>query len=192
MFGKGAAVFDTRNMNEDELLKIYRNLSSSECIIEEVIKQNDELGEFNNTSVNTLRVVTLICSDNKTKIMAAVLRMGRDGKTVDNFHHNGLAGIVDIENGIINAPAIDRIFKRYLFHPDSKKQIIGYRIPCWDKVIELVVQAANVIPDVRYVGWDIAIDSNNNIQIIEGNFGADTDVTQMPCREDKWVDFKCE
>lgn len=87
MFGKGAAVFDTRNMNEDELLKIYRNLSSSECIIEEVIKQNDELGEFNNTSVNTLRVVTLICSDNKTKIMAAVLRMGRDGKTVDNFHH---------------------------------------------------------------------------------------------------------
>lgn len=103
-----------------------------------------------------------------------------------------MAGTVDIENGVINAPAIDRIFKRYLFHPDSKKQIIGYRIPCWDKVIELVVQAANVIPDVRYVGWDIAIDSNNNIQIIEGNFGADPDVTQMPCREGKWVDFKCE
>lgn len=147
---------------------------------------------FNSSSVNTLRMVTLLCADGKPKVVVGVLRIGRAGKTADNFHHYWITTTIDVENGIVNAPGIDREFKRYIVHPDSGEQIIGFNIPCWDKATELVRQAALVIPEVRYVGWDVAIDSDGNTQLIEGNYGADPDVTQMPCREGKWPAFRKE
>lgn len=46
--------------------------------------------------------------------------------------------------------------------------MIGKVIPYWDKIIEMIKRAALVIPEVRLVGWDVAITSNG-VQIIEGN-----------------------
>ena len=46
--------------------------------------------------------------------------------------------------------------------------MVGMRIPMWDKVLEVVTKAAKRIPQIRYVGWDIAI-TNSSIEIIEGN-----------------------
>lgn len=157
-----------------------------------LIAQHETLARFNISSVNTLRIVTLLCADGKPKVVVGVLRIGHAGKTADNFHHYWITTTIDVENGIVNAPGIDREFKRYIVHPDSGEQIIGFNIPCWDKATELVRQAALVIPEVRYVGWDVAIDSDGNTQLIEGNYGADPDVTQMPCREGKWPAFRKE
>lgn len=75
-------------------------------------------------------------------------------------------------------------------HPDSGEQIIGFKVPSWDKIVDLVISAAKVIPEVRYVGWDVAVDDDGNVQLIEGNYGADPDVTQMPCRIGAWPAFK--
>lgn len=38
------------------------------------------------------------------------------------------------------------------------------------------------MPDAPIVGWDICIDSNNNIEIIEGNHMLDVDVLQSPLK----------
>lgn len=42
------------------------------------------------------------------------------------------------------------------------------KIPMWDKVLETVTNAAKLIPQVRFIGWDIAI-TNSGVEIIEGN-----------------------
>ena len=183
MFGQDAGRYDTDGKKLEE---IYNHLKKNGCIVEELISQHRELRAFNEDSVNTLRVVTLLRADGSPKIMAAVLRLGRKGKTADNFHHFGIAATVDVDTGITNSCGIDREFKRYLVHPDSGKQIIGFRIPSWDRITELVARAAKVVPDVGYVGWDLAVDENGDVQLVEGNYGADPDVTQMPCREGKW------
>lgn len=98
--------------------------------------------------------------------MAAVLRIGRKGKTADNFRQHGIAATIDVGKGIVNAPGIDREFKRYIVHPDSGEQIIGFKVPSWDKIVDLVTKAAKVIPEVRYVGWDVAVDIDGNVQLI--------------------------
>ncbi|MDO5026710.1 MAG: sugar-transfer associated ATP-grasp domain-containing protein [Tissierellia bacterium] len=193
MFGKNAGRFDLTSKEDDKDIKnLYEDLREKECIIEELIDQNEELKTFNDTSVNTLRIVTLLTKEEKVKIMAAVLRIGRKGKTADNFHHFGIAATIDVEEGIVNTPGIDREFNRYISHPDSKKQIIGYKIAYWDKIVDLVKKAAMVVKEVRYIGWDVAIDKEGNIQLIEGNFGADPDVTQMPNRTGAWPLFEKE
>lgn len=192
MFGKNAGKYQVHNLDKNELQNLYNDLKEKDCIIEELIEQNFKLEKFNETSVNTLRIVTLLCADGTPKIMAGVLRLGRKGKTADNFHHFGIAATIDVEKGIVNSPGIDREFNRYLVHPDSGEQIIGYNIPCWNEAVNLVKKSARIIPDVRYIGWDVAIDSGNEVQLIEGNFGADPDVTQMPCRTGCWERFKKE
>lgn len=193
MFGKNAGKQSlSKTVSETELKKLYQEYKKNACIAEQIIIQHPELEKFNLDSVNTIRVVTLMCADGMPKVMAAVLRLGRKGKTADNFHHYGIAATVEPEKGIVNAPGIDRDFKRYIVHPDSGRQIIGFQIPSWDMVVSLVNKAATVIPEVRYVGWDVAIDCNGVPQLIEGNYGADPDVTQMPCREGIWPAYRKE
>lgn len=193
MFGKYAGRYEAdTHKTETETRQLFEQLKTNSCIIEQIITQHPTLKKFNETSVNTLRVVTLRCADGNPKVMAGVLRIGRKGKTADNFHHYGIAATIDVATGIVDSWGIDREFKRYLIHPDTGERIIGFEIPSWDKVVDIVSRAAMVVPEVRYVGWDVAVDGAGNVQLIEGNFGADPDVTQMPCRIGRWPLFDCE
>ena len=76
MFGKNAGKYDTADKIIEDL---NRELKDKGCIIEELIRQSPQLAIFNSTSVNTFRVVTLLCTDDCPKVMAAVLRVGRNG-----------------------------------------------------------------------------------------------------------------
>lgn len=191
MFGKNAGKYNVdTHETYDETKKLFEKLKDNGCIIEQMIVQHPSFEKFNKSSVNTLRVVTLRCADGTPKIMAGVFRIGRAGKTADNFHHDGIAATIDVDTGIVNSLGIDQEFKRYIVHPDSGEQIIGFNIPAWNRVKDIVSRTAMIIPEVRYIGWDLAIDIDGNIQLIEGNYGADPDVTQMPCRIGKWPFFK--
>ena len=88
MFGKNAGRYDVstyRTQDETEIL--FERLKANGCIVEQIIKQHPSLEKFNKTSVNTLRVVTLLCANGMPMVMAGVLRIGRAGKPADNFHH---------------------------------------------------------------------------------------------------------
>ena len=53
-------------------------------------------------------------------------------------------------------------------HPATGFDFANAHIPHVDKAIELVKSAARLIPEVRYVGWDVAI-TVDGAAIIEGN-----------------------
>lgn len=185
--GRGAGVFSIDE--KTDFKKLYEELKAGKMILEELLTQHPELDEYNDTSINTLRVVSVLRPNGDVAILTGDLRLGRKGKTSDNFHNNGIASLIDIETGIVYTSGIDKTNRRYLFHPDSGKQIIGFKIPSWDKVKETVTRAAKIVPDVHYVGWDIAVGKNGEIYIVEGNCCADPDVTQMPDGIGKWPLF---
>lgn len=186
--GKGLRIISMEEQLNKK--KLFEELLKEEAILEELIIQHDELAEFNPNSVNTLRVVTLLCPDNKVRIMTANLRMGNGIKYADNFHHNGIAALIDVETGIVVTKGIDRLHNQYIIHPYTGKQIIGYHIPFWDKVIETVKQAARVVPSVGYIGWDVAIGKDGSIILVEGNAAADPDISQIPDQIGKWPLYK--
>ncbi|WP_040978345.1 sugar-transfer associated ATP-grasp domain-containing protein [Oceanobacillus jeddahense] len=182
--GKGIRIV---NIDEAwDLHSLYEELIKEKPIIEELIVQNEEIAEFNPTSVNTLRVVSLVCPDGEVRIMTANFRVGNGERFADNFHHNGIAALLNVDTGIVVTSGIDMNFNRYLIHPESKKQILGFRVPYWNEVIKTVKKAARVTPTVGYIGWDVAIGKNGEIIILEGNAAADPDISQMPDQIGKW------
>ena len=56
----------------------------------------------------------------------------------------------------------------------------GFKIPQWEACVELVKEAALVVPEVRYIAWDVCITENYGPLLIEGNAYPGQDVTQYP------------
>lgn len=187
MFGKGIEVFDQTTKIDSSLIS---RIKSNALLLEESLTQLEDMRAFNESSINSFRVVTLSTLNDGVKVMAAVFRMGRKGRYADNFHHDGIAALIDVETGIVYTPGLDRNQNRYVVHPDSKVQIVGFRVPKWQEIKDTVLKAARVIPDVRYVGWDVAIKEDGTIVLIEGNPGGDFDITQTPDQVGLWPKYE--
>lgn len=175
----------------DELEKLFAKLKSEQALVEELIEQHLELAEFNPSSVNTLRVVTLLGPGDSVNIMTANLRLGNgEDRFADNFHHNGIAALIDVKSGEVISKGVDKNLNYYSIHPLSGKEITGFIVPEWEEVISLVSKAALVASTVGYVGWDLAIGKDGQVMLVEGNAAADPDISQMPDQVGKWPLFR--
>lgn len=174
--GAGARVIKT---NDDTAQNLFELCKEEGLIIEEIIKQNSEIAKFNESTLNTVRVYTLVCADNTAKVMGAVARFGRAGNVIDNFHGGGVAATIDVESGKVNQ-AINRAHIRTDIHPDSKEKILGFKYPYWDKLKEAVCDAALKVPEMRHIGWDVCITENGDVEFVEGNGKPNFDVLQSP------------
>ena len=180
--GTGIEIIDPSKRDPKELYDTL--IKNKQFLVEDVVKQNKEISNIYPHSVNTLRVVTI----NK-KVVAAYLRIGNKGNVVDNFNHGGMATKVNIENGLIEFPAIDKNSEVYTIHPETKHKIVGVQVPMWDKVVELCETIAHVIPEVGYVGWDICV-GEDKLYLIEGNDFPGHDIYQLPVhRSDNYGDL---
>lgn len=137
------------------------------CMVEEVIVQADELNKLNSTSVNTIRPFTFVKSDGTPVILSCYLRIGNGG-LVDNFCSGGMLAPVNPDTGIIEYPAADENDETYYVHPISGTDIVGFKIPYFDEVKEMIFKACLKFPTIRYVGWDIAVTKDGPL-MIEGN-----------------------
>ena len=145
----------------------FQNLIKENCLIEEPIRQHP-LMAFNNSAVNTVRVITCLDSHGEPHILRAALRVGVGASMIDNYSAGGVMYDVDVETGHIDNQGIGHDRKRYIYHPGSNICMLGFKIPNWDKVVDGVCKAATLIPKIRFVGWDVAI-TEDGIELIEGN-----------------------
>lgn len=148
-------------------------------ILEEMLRQCEELCAFSKgDTVNTVRIVTVVDEGGEPHVASAVFRMSRGDSFVDNFNSGGVAAPIDIETGIVAAPAIDKLGRTYLVHPDSGRQIVGYVISDWEGYKRFARTLARKVPMVRYVGWDIVKDEHGRYCMIEGNKNASADLME--------------
>lgn len=185
--GNGIGIYQpTINNNFKEDYNIYRN---KQVLFEEILFQHPDMAKFNPSSVNTIRLVT-IYDGKHVHLMNAVFRMGNGEGCTDNFHHFGLAALIDIKTGIVYTSAVDKKNQKFEVHPKSGEQIVGFAIPCWNSIVNTVKSAAMVTPWIRYVGWDVALKSDGSVCIIEGNCASDPDIIQMPDQIGKWEKYR--
>lgn len=142
-------------------------LQSGQTLIEEKIIQHEKMSSLHPKSINTLRIVTLK-KDGNIHIISRLLRMGRDGKVVDNITSGGIYVTLD-ENGVITHPAFcDKTGEALVIHPTTKVFLTGFNIPYFDEAIKLAKEIAKEETEMNYIGWDIAITPDGPI-IVEGN-----------------------
>ena len=119
-----------------------------------------------NGSVNTLRIFTF-CKDGKSYYLNGILKIGNGG-VVDNFSSGGMYAFINSE-GVVDTPAIDKADNEFTVHPISNTEILGFKVPLFVEAVELVKQAHLQLPEVGYIGWDVAIGVEKPM-IVEGNF----------------------
>lgn len=174
--GKGITVLSCSN--EEHNRSIFNELKNESFIIEEPVIQHSEMC-FANNSVNTIRAYTVFDKKlNKGFCFATTLRAGVGDSLIDNSHAGGVSYEIDTSTGIIDSRGWGHFNMGNLFHPNSQICMLGRKIPFWDKVIELCERAAALIPEVGFVGWDVAITEKGPI-LIEGNHDPDIDVMEF-------------
>ena len=152
-----------------DLKKLYdKLLSNNQCLVEEIAVQHKDIAKLHKDSINTIRIVTIRNEYGVVSIVCSIIRMGTGHNVVDNFHNGGIYCPIDIKTGRINGSAISKGGERYEVHPTSKVKLIGYQIPNWDKIIDTVIKAHNLIPELGYIGWDVYV-TEKGAGFIEGN-----------------------
>jgi len=140
-------------------------LARGQTLLESWLLQDPAMASLNPSSVNTLRLITMR-RDGETHLLAAVLKAGNGGP-IDNFSAGGMYTMLD-EQGVARYGAFDRMNDTFTVHPATGVPIVGFRVPRFAEAVALVERATLVVPQIPYVGWDVAITPTRPV-IIEGN-----------------------
>ncbi len=152
--------------NKIDCKELYNKLIlNNQLLIEECIKQHKDMNILYDKSVNTLRMFTFY-KNGESYFLQAVLKIGNGG-VVDNFSSGGMYTYVS-SDGYVYVEAIDRNDNIYTSHPISNQKIVGFNVPMFKEAVELVKECAKIIPEIAYVGWDVAISENGPV-VVEGN-----------------------
>lgn len=148
------------------------------ALLEEVIQQHPAVSAIYPDSVNTVRAVTLY-KDGKARVITTCLRMGQGGNHVDNLNAGGLVVPVDEITGTIHQRAMDKEKNVHTHHPSTGTAITGFRFPDWEEAMAMVCRAAEEIPQLGYLGWDIAFSVRGPV-LVEGNEYPGNGLLQLP------------
>ena len=135
-------------------------------IIEERVIQHPRMSEMCPASVNTIRIATLL-GDKKQGIVYAFLRIG-NGNVMDNVDQGGMAARVDLASGKLLTVGADKKGDTYTHHPMTGTPIIGFEVPFFEEAKAMCLKAAQKVPQMRFVAWDVAITEKGPV-FIEGN-----------------------
>lgn len=165
--GHGIRIIKTNGYSDakSQIQTIF-NTGLTAFVLEELIVQEHTMASFHPSSVNTLRIATLRFDD-RVEIIHPRIRLGRGNAVVDNAGSGGIIGNIDLKTGQVYA-ACDKKGTKYDIHPDTGIKIVGFEIPRFEEALEFVKQLSNVLPKVRYVGWDVALRDDGWV-MIEGN-----------------------
>lgn len=164
--GKGI-FFWNKEENDDQELKEILLKKQVDFVVQEVVRQHEELKRIHKESLNTIRLQTLLWK-NEVHVLSSVLRMGSGNNRVDNVSSGGMAcGI--LPDGRLKEVAFDGLFNRYDKHPQGGV-FNQYTVPNFDKCIELVKYLSPRFQEYsKMIGWDIAIEETGEPVLIECN-----------------------
>lgn len=167
----------------DSIKAAHARYRKNGIVIEELIEQAETMNRIHAGSVNTLRIPTVIIRNDEKepeiKLFHPSLRMGRGDSFVDNFSAGGISALIDPETGIIYTDGADKKGNSYLYHPDSGIRFRGFQIPEWKEAVAMVKEAALMIPDNHYCGWDLAYSKDRGWCMVEANCTAQMGAMQI-------------
>ncbi|WP_306058407.1 sugar-transfer associated ATP-grasp domain-containing protein [Natronococcus wangiae] len=168
----GTYLYDGTPTNDAGLARTLADLE--DYLVCEFVEQDEYADELYPDTVNTIRVLTMY--DERAQeafVPIAVQRIGTsDSAPVDNFSKGGLSAEVDRETGALSAGA--HYYHRdsvtwHETHPETGARIEGTTVPGWEEIRDKLLEIANALSHMPYVGWDIVVTGEGEFKIIEGN-----------------------
>jgi len=160
--GKPISDHDIYTHIANVIFGIYSFGDSDVALIEEYVRPHRVFQSIFPEGVPDIRVILL-----KGVPLMGMLRMPTkesDGKA--NLHQGGLGIGIDISTGKLKEAYDGQ--KHLAYHPDTKFQITGVKLPHWEQILSMSVEAALKFP-LDYLGVDLVIDDRKGPMIMELN-----------------------
>ena len=164
--GQGILKYTAQDWAEGPEAFLKRLRQDQIGILEEIVVQHPKMASLCPTSVNTCRIATLL-GDKQQGIVYAFLRIG-NGKVMDNVDCGGMAARIDLASGKLLTVGADKQGNTFIKHPMTNTSLIGFTVPFWEEAKDMCLKAAEKIPQMRFVAWDVAI-TPDGPTFIEGN-----------------------
>ena len=153
-------------------------------VFQNVINQHELFQEFAGASVATLRMTTVIDDNGRASLRACYLRLGVGTDThVQSKSHIRVP--IDIKTGAFCNVGFTPEWLEIDAHPTSKMKFEGKFIPAYDDCRKLVTNLHQRVPYARCIGWDLAVDDQECVRIMEWNAQHNdikfSEATQGPC-----------
>lgn len=171
--GRGITIVrDCDKLTTIEIEKII--CENKECLAEELLYNHPKLNELNPSSLNTMRIIT-VGNGEQMEILFAGIRYGAKGCEIDNISKGGKIAPIDLSIGKIFARSHTK--KTVTVDDQSQSDYIGFQIPMWDELKDFLYKVTAVVPQMRYMAWDIAV-TERGFAVIEGNHSSGNTVIQ--------------
>ncbi|PKP50149.1 MAG: hypothetical protein CVT94_02540 [Bacteroidetes bacterium HGW-Bacteroidetes-11] len=159
-------------------------------LFEAKLRQIPTFDAINPTSINTLRLLTLLHPNGEAELIYGLIRMGRKGRWVDNSGKGGnVMAILNKETGRFENIVSFAHYKSYeplTHHPDSGIDLVNFEIKNWQEIKNQVFDFHRKLSWLKAIGWDVAITEEGPV-IIEINNRWDI-IGQTIAREG-WYDY---
>lgn len=166
IMGHGIEKLYTEEIKDREAL--FEKCRVGKLLAEQVIRQHEALEQIS-SCVNSVRINAARDSKGTIRLVGACLKCGASGAAADNFHSGGVAYPLDMETGVVTGPGRNNTeIKDYECHPGSSVYMPGFSVPYWEEIRSYAIQAMEHMPELGYVGWDIAV-TPEGPELIEGN-----------------------
>lgn len=142
------------------------------CLVQKVLPQHEDVAVVAPSSMNTLRLLTMLLPDERVIIVGASMRFGVGDSFIDNWSAGGVAVGVDHRAGTLMARGFDKRGNIYLRHPVSGVRFEGFRLTQWTAATDLGVRVQQAFPFFKLLGMDIGFTPDGPV-LIEINNDAD-------------------
>ena len=173
-----SVILKTSEIEKDDLIAFMK--SNGYDMVETFIQQHPDLDKLSPSAVNTVRIFTQLDRSKNVEILGCRQRISINS-SVDNMAEGNAAASINEELGVIEGPGYfsDITKEPIYFHPVTKTQVIGFKVPFWKECVQLAKDAALKHPENRSIGWDIVV-TQNGPGLIEGNHDWCKLVWQLP------------
>ncbi len=165
--GVGVEILKTADFTADSIVAFMEKNQFD--LVEEFIIQHPKLQALSPSAVNTVRIFTQLNDRNQVEILGSRQRISVNSP-VDNMAAGNMAAPIDEQTGKVSGVAVYSDITKHdqAKHPVTAIDIIGFEIPFWKEILEMVHEAALLHPQNRSIGWDIVV-TEKGPGFIEGN-----------------------
>lgn len=154
-------------------------------ILQEPLTPHARIAEVCGNKISGVRIHTFLAADGP-QLVKAIFKINVGGRDSDNFQHGAsgnMLATLDIETGkvtrVVTGTGLRQ--KTVLTHPVTGAALVGFQLPYWREVLELVREGQLALPGFICPGWDIAI-CDDGPRILEANAFGDLDLSQHSYR----------
>lgn len=141
-------------------------------VFQSVIKQHDFFDSIFPHPGATIRITTALDSSGKATVRTAYLRLGRSNKPSLSSHVQSKSAMkvaINIATGALFSTGYLADWSSIKAHPDTGVVFEGLTVPALKEACIEVEKLHNNYPFVQCIGWDISINNDEQIEIMEWN-----------------------